>query len=177
MSGSVIRSTNRHKSKVTKLRKCHTLQMLHLQKNRGERKVRKPQWTGSPVTDASLHFHWSPPGIWLGIQVRACQQHGCARVITAGCSLSAKGVCLCVCVCALQGHGFVFFLYFMKHFTPQWGSKCTLASTRCTRCDRATWDLDNMTVWRARVHTHTHRYIYPRRSVQMADLFLLQIKI
>lgn len=41
---------------------------------RGEWKVRKPQWTGSPVTDASLHSSWFPPGNPAWIQVRACQR-------------------------------------------------------------------------------------------------------
>lgn len=62
---------------------------------RGEWKVRKPQRTGSPVTDVSLHFHWSPPGNWLGIQVRACQQHVRNRELWL---VSRRCVRLCVMV-------------------------------------------------------------------------------
>lgn len=46
--------------------------------------------------------------------------------------LSAKGVCVRVSLSL--------FLYFVRHFTPQWGSKFTMASTWCTQCDRAIWE-------------------------------------
>lgn len=51
---------------------------------------------------------------------------------TVSCVLSAKGVCVRVSLSLL--------LYLVRHFTPRWGSKFTLASTWCTHRDRATWE-------------------------------------
>lgn len=137
--------------KVTKLKMPHTPYTPPIQgEQKGQRKVRKPQWNGSPVTHISLHFHLSPQGTDLGIQVRACQQYVC---VTASCALSARGACVC---------DFVLFLYFMKHFTPQWGSKCTVASAWCFHCDRGTWDVDTL----SSAHTHTHTYFLMQWSLE-----------
>lgn len=75
-------------------------------------------------------FTDSPQGI-VGIQVRALS----TGVWTVSCGLSAPDVCFClfVCLCVgvCWGRGVVYCICFMKHFTPQWGSKCTFASTWC----------------------------------------------
>lgn len=119
--------------------------MLHQQKqgvHRGEWKVRKPQWTGSPVTVESLHFHWSPRGKYTGIQVRACQQH-----LSTNHELwpvSGRSVCVCVFMHVLWFCFCFFLLYFMRHFTPRQRSKCTLAQSWCSFCDKSTWELNRI---------------------------------
>lgn len=57
------------------------------------------------------------------------------RVWTLSCGLSAEGFCVCVCVSACIIFSPPSF-EFMEHFTPWWGSKCTLASTGCTLWSR-----------------------------------------
>lgn len=79
-----------------------------------------------------------PQGTDLGIQVRACQQHVC---VTASCGLSGAWFCL------------ISLLHEALHTSV--GSKCTVASTWCFHCDRATWDVDTISL----VHRHTHTCI------------------
>lgn len=60
----------------------------------------------------------------------------CATVWAVACQIK---------MCVFNAFFVVFFLYFMKHFTPQLGSKCTQTSAWCTHRDKAIWKLDDIT--------------------------------
>lgn len=74
------RSDSRSHIDIKKKTFCHPTRSAQCDKNPRHspmlcsRKVRKPRWTGSPVTVGSLHFPRSPSGAFIGIQVRSCQR-------------------------------------------------------------------------------------------------------